>query len=169
MIIGDKGVLEFWKDMIETYNEDSKCDFCWNFFAPMTEKRLNIIRDITQEDDCCVNVFLLRNKSQDFGSRLTYNHNYLTRTYKTETYEVLFLIPSKEGLNNYNELSGHSLEESRYETIFKPLRDCISNHIITDICNHAPVTSWNGRYVYDYQDENFYGIRINITQEYEEL
>ena len=160
-------VLELWRNLTEKLNTEESCGFCWKFYAPMTETRQNIIR---KSNDCCVNVFLLRNKSQDFGSNLAYGPSgYLNAQQHTESYDILFLIPSKEGLNNYNELLGHSIDDSRYATIFKPLRDCIKSTMITSICEHASVTSWSGRYVYDYQDEQYYGLRISITQQHEEF
>lgn len=154
-------VLENIKQIIETYSDNERCGFCWNFFAPLTEQRQNIVR---LSEPCCINVFLLRNKGQDFGTNITYLNGYINSERLTESYDLLFLIQSMEGLNNYNELPGHSIEESRHETIFKPLRDCIGSNLITDICNHYEVTQWSGRYIYDYQDEQYYGLRISITQ-----
>ena len=159
-------IVKLWEDLARQFNYEERCGKCWRFFAPMEEKRLNIIKG---SDQCCINVFLLRNKGQDFGSTLTYGQEgYLSNTFTREQYDILFLISSKEGINNYNELEGHNVLESRYETIFKPLRECITNDIITSICEHSKVEQWTGRYVYDYQDEQYYGLRISITQSYEQ-
>ncbi|HLS52728.1 MAG TPA: hypothetical protein VK031_02065 [Tissierellaceae bacterium] len=157
-------IVELWKSTVERLNQQNSCSCCWEFYAPLTEVKLNIVRN---KGNCCTHVFLLRNKPNDFTSALTYNNGYLNTEVNTENYDVLFLISSKTGLNNYNELAHHPIEESRYATIFKPLRECIKSDIITALCEHAQVTSWSGRYVYDYQDENYYGLRISISQRYE--
>lgn len=164
IVNGILDVLGLWKGLTEQLNEEEVCDFCWEFYAPLTEVKLNIIRN---KGNCCVHVFLIRNKPNDFGSNLTYGTGgYLNTQIHTDSYDVLFLVSSIEGLNNYNELDNHPIEESRYETIFKPIRDCIKSKLITDICEHAQVSSWSGRFVYDYQDENYYGYRISINQQY---
>lgn len=154
-------VLENIKSIIERFKTDEQCGFCWNFYAPLTEQRQNIVR---LSQPCCVNVFLLRNKGQDFSTNLTYQNGYIRTAKNSENYDLLFLMQSREGLNNYNELEGHPIEESRYETILKPLRDCVTDKLITDICEHYQVDQWMGRYIYDYQDEQYYGLRISITQ-----
>ena len=64
-------IVELWKSIIEKYQEDGQCDFCWKFYAPLTELKLNLVRDVLVEpgsDDvnqaCCVHVFLLKKPSQ---------------------------------------------------------------------------------------------------------
>lgn len=158
-------ILELWKGITEKMNTENKCGFCWEFYAPLTGKKLNIVRG---DDECCVKVFLLRNMTQDFGSRITYTSGFHTNTNNFDNYKVLFLISSKEGINNYNELEGWDISKSRHETIFKPLRNCIESEILTDICSNFEVTNWTGKYIYDYQDENYYGIEITINQNYNE-
>lgn len=154
-------IIKLWKEIIETFNDEERCDWCWEFYAPLQESRLNIVK-ATEQNKCCVKVFVLRNEPQDFGSNLTYNRGFVSSSQNYENYKVLFLISSKEGLNNYNELGSHPVSESRYETILKPLRECIQRDILTDICEDFEVTAWNGRYIYDYQDELYYGIEIRI-------
>lgn len=158
-------ILELWKGITEQMNAENKCGFCWEFYAPLTDKKLNIVRG---NGECCVKVFLLRNMAQDFGSRITYTNGFQTNTNNFDNYKVLFLIPSKEGVNNYNELEGWSVDESRHMKIFKPLRNCITSDILTQICSNFEITNWTGKYIYDYQDENYYGIEITINQNYNE-
>lgn len=165
-------IVELWRDIIEAYNIDVKCGFCWKFYAPLTEQKLNLVRDVLvepgsgeSEDACCVHVFLLRNQPDDFSSTPNYSQfSTISDIVSTENYVVYFLIKSKEGLNNYNELPGYSIDESRHETIFKPLRECIDISILTDLCLLGQVTSYRGSYVYDYQDEQYYGLKVNFSQ-----
>lgn len=165
-------IVELWKSIVEKYQEDGQCDFCWKFYAPLTELKLNLVRDVLVEpgsDDvnqaCCVHVFLLRNQPDDFSSSPNYStYGNINTVVHSENYVVYFLIKSKEGLNNYNEMPGHPISEGRHETIFKPLRDCINSSILTDICKVGQVTAYRGSYVYDYQDEQYYGLRVNFSQ-----
>lgn len=154
-------MIEFIENIINQYQANNQCGFCWKFYAPLTEKRLNIVRN---DGECCVNVFLLRDTGRDFYTNVQYINGFVTTSEEFESYDLYFLMPSIEGLNNYNELPGHLISESRHETIFKPLRDCITSKFITDICNHYKVNSWSGRYIYDFNDEKYYGFKISITQ-----
>lgn len=188
MEYGHLDVVAQWQDLIDKMNEDEACDFCWRFFAPYTQIKANVIRD---DGSCCVFVILTRESANAFGTNLAYNR--VKGMYENiehyENYTIDFVIASKEGIDNYNELAGDGedipgafsfgfsegfdigddgqtrhIEQSRHATIFEPLRKCITMRLIDDLCNYAPVTSWNGRYIYDHQDEIYYGIRLNITQ-----
>lgn len=159
-------IIKIWKEVIENFNEENKCGFCWNFFAPLTEVDLNLVKK--QNDCCCVNVFVVRNKSVDFSSNIAYNAinlpTAIDQINNDEFYDVYFLIESREGINNYNEKPNHPIEESRHVTIFNPLRKCITNDILTGICGIGFITGWSGQYIYDYQDQMYYGIKLSITQ-----
>ena len=165
-------IVELWRQIIANYAETAECDFCWKFYAPLTEQKLNLVKDVLVEPGsdevnqaCCVHVFLLRNQPDDFSTTPNYStYGNLNTVSHNENYVVYFLIKSKEGLNNYNEIPDHPILESRYETIFKPLRDCIDSRILTDICAIGQVTAYRGSYIYDYQDEQYYGLRINFSQ-----
>lgn len=153
-------MIKFIKGIIEKYNNDNQCGFCWRFYAPLTEKRLNIVRN----DNCCVNVFLTRDSGRDFYTNVKYVNGYATTFDEFESYDLYFLIASRDGLNNYNELEDNAINESRNETIFEPLRKCITSRFIVDICNHYQLVNWSGKYIYDFEDENYYGLKISITQ-----
>lgn len=152
----------FWKDIVCKFNEEKRCGFCWRFYAPLTEIDLNLVK---KRKRCCVNVFLVWNGAQDFAAQPNFDveKGLPNNPIETFSYQVYFLISSKEGINNYNEMPEHPISESRYETILKPLRKCINYDILNEFCLDFGVTSWTGNYVYDYQDEMYYGIRLNIV------
>lgn len=152
----------FWDNLIQDFNKENKCDFCWRFYAPMREIDLNLVR---KKDECCVNVFLVWNGAQDFNTLANFdiNKGIPINPIEVFNYQVFFLVPSKEGINNYNEIPNHPVDESRYETILRPIRECINYNIFNDLCLKFGITSFNGSYVYDYQDEMYYGIKLNIT------
>ena|SRR5690554_2621745 len=153
-------VTDFWQNTIDNFNDENQCGFCWNFFAPLTEVQLNLIRN---QDECCVNVFLVRNKGVDFDTQFSTATGVSALELEREIYDVYFLIKSKEGINNYNEMADHPISESREKTIFEPLRKCITHKLINEICKTFLVTQWQGNYIYDYQDEQYYGIKLSIT------
>lgn len=156
-------ILELWENIVNDLNDKNECGFCWKFIGALTQKRFNLTR---RSEDCCVHVALFRNLATDFGSNFVYRNGFLNDETRFENYEVMFLIQSKEGLNNYNEIEGHEVDQSRYETIFKPLRECIESNIIAGICTDYEVTQYSGRYIYDYQDEMYYGLAIRISQSF---
>jgi len=57
--------VAFWSELIKSYNRQKKCGFCWNFYAPLTEVKLN---QVQLKKLCCVNVFLVWDKGVDFDT-----------------------------------------------------------------------------------------------------
>lgn len=162
-------IIPLWEGIVKTMDETNACGYCWEFYAPLTEIKLNTTR--TKEGkNCCVHVFLIRNKAMDFRHTPIYTNRNIISGYALEdNYDIYFLVKSKRGLNNYNELPHHDVKDSRYETIFRPIRDCIESRMITGICGTARVTQFSGNFVYDYQDEQYYGYKISIQQRWEKM
>lgn len=159
-------IIKTWSEIIDRFKSDNQCGFCWNFFAPLTEVDLNLVKEDSENECCCVNVFIVRNKGLDFSTSISYNVlQTITESIDNEFYDVYFLIKSSTGINNYNEMPNHPISESRHKTIFKPLRECITADILTNICEIGRVSQWNGTYVYDYQDEMYFGIKLSVTQQ----
>lgn len=160
-------VIAQWEYIAGELNKDKACNFCWKFFAPYTSKRANIIKD---DGKCCVYIILKREGSNSFGSNLDFDNDkgYYGKKESFESYTLDFVIASKEGINNYNELQPNDVQNSRHAEIFEPLRKCIQSKLITEICNHIPLTSWSGKYLYDQDDEIYYGLKINVTQRFYE-
>lgn len=154
--------VSFWSALIKSYNRQKKCGFCWNFYAPLTEIKLN---QVQLKKECCVNVFLVWDKGVDFDTQVNFDNDKGITINPMERlhYDIYFLMQSTEGKNNYNEKRFHSVNESRYETIIKPLHQCINMDIITDVCAEFGISSFSGKNIYDYQDEQYYGVRISVT------
>lgn len=155
-------ITDFLQKVISDFDKEEKCGFCWNFFAPLTEIDLNIAKT-----GCCVNVFLVRNKGVDFDTQIQNFNGASGRISEREHFDLYFLIKSKEGINNYNEMPDHPISESREKEIFEPLRKCVTYNLFDEICKDFFILQWNGKYIYDFQDEMYYGLRISITTQKE--
>ena len=53
------------------------------------------------------------------------------------------MVRENLGVNNYNEIKDHPIEESKWETIFKPIIDCLGCDNILDTCELLGVTNVN--------------------------
>lgn len=157
-------IVEFWKDQVGLWNEQNKCGLCWEFAAPLVSSQINIV----QEETCCVNVFLT-----DIRFREVKNRNATTGliTGKSCVWTFSLYVLKKEnlGVNNYNEIKDHPVEESKWETIFKPIIDCLGCDNILDTCEILGVTNVNvdmnqdAILIHNYLDANYNGWKLNYT------
>lgn len=157
-------IVKFWKDQTELWNEQEKCGLCWEFSAPLVSSQINIVQDET----CCVNVFLT-----DIRFRETKQRNSVTGLTigKTCIWTFSLWCLKKENLcvNNYNEIKGYPVDESKWETIFKPIIECLGCDNILDTCELLGVTNVNvdmnqdATLIHNYLDNNYNGWKINYT------
>lgn len=155
-------IVKFWKEQVDLWNENNKCDLCWEFSAPLVNSQMNIV----QNEKCCVNVFLTDLKFREIKE---YNQTtgLVTRSRCVWNVTVHFLVQGKLGINNYNEIKDHSIEESKWETIFKPIIDCIGCGNILDACEILGLSNLkvemasDAVLVHNYLDNNYNGWRVN--------
>jgi len=161
-------LVSFWQQQIDKWNTDTKCGFCWDFSAPLIESATNIVQP-TPGKECCVKVMFLQDKQPAFSTSNAYSNQtgLLNSQTCSTSFQLLVVIDSKLGLNNYNEVKGHSTEESRWETILQRLQECLSCDANLDFCTFLGstrrITSWSGQQVINYNDSNYCGYRINVT------
>lgn len=156
-------IVLFWKNQVDLWNTQNKCGLCWEFSAPLVASQNNIVQE---EHPCCVQVFLTDIRFREIKQR-----NAITGLVTGKTcvwsFSLHALIKSPLGVNNYNEIKNHPIEESKWETIFKPLIDCLGCDNILDTCELLGVTNVNvdmngdAVLVHNYLDENYNGWRIN--------
>lgn len=155
-------IVSFWKDQIDLWNEQEKCGLCWEFSAPLVTSQINIVQDET----CCVHVFLTDIKFRETKQRNAVS-GLVTSKLCVWSFSLYALSKSPLGVNNYNEIKGHPIEESKWETIFKPLIDCLGCDNILDTCELLGVTNVNvdmngdATLIHNYLDENYNGWKIN--------
>jgi hypothetical protein len=154
-------IVSFWNEQVNLWNEQHKCGFCWEFSAPLVSSQINIF----QNENCCVKIFLT-----DVKFREERKTNFLTglTEYKKCIWSFSLYAVLKEnlGVNNYNEIKGHSIEESKWETIFYPLINCLGCDNILDTCvilGKEIQIAQNGdaQLIHNYLDENYNGWKIN--------
>lgn len=159
--------IEFFEKQIEKYNEDSKCDFCWFFSAPLTRSAMNI-QQLREDSKCCVQVMITRDEGVAFSVRNTYNENTTFQISRNcdKNLVLHFYVPHYLGVNNYNEIVGYSPEESR-SAILMRLEQCLSCDLNLDFCEimgqDYMVMRWDAYQVINENDNNYIGFKIYIT------
>jgi len=155
--------VDFLQKQVDKWNEDEKCDLCFEFSAPMTESKMNIVQS---DLPCCVQVMLTK-----LSTNTNNIYNSITGLLVSSScdYSITFYVlkQSNLGVNNYNEIKGHNVKESKWNTIFKPLQDCFSCQSQLDFCEllglNVEVKKWQMDTVHNYQDNNFDGWKIQAT------
>lgn len=156
-------IAALWKKQTEKWNAEQKCSFCWNFGIPMQESQMNI-QQLREGSRCCVQVLMTDVK---FSQNNTFQNGQNFNNYCEWTHSLYFLLPSQMGVKNYNEIEGYPAEQSKWETIYQPLYDCIGCDEVMDFCEtlgyHAAIVEWKGVPVYNYLDMNYDGWKLTIT------
>jgi len=167
-------VINLWKLITEHFHEEEKCGFCWKFAAPLADSEANK-QDIEREEDedeledcpeCCVYVMvteLSTNQINQFNQRTSF----LNSQVDDYTFTALIVKSDDIGTNTYNEEPGHPVEESKWETILKPLQRCLTGDELRDFCKfngeHIQVTNWSMTVVKNYLGNNYTGWRVRGT------
>jgi len=157
-------IVNFYKDKVQQWNDENKCGFCYSFGAPLFNSELNI----QQIENCCLNVFLTnirtrsvyQQNSDNFFGRRILNSCIIA-------FDLYLILPSELGINNYNEISGHPIEESKWETIFKPLLDCFGCGVnqCETIDGFMGYQKWEANLVHNYLDNVYNGIKVSAEIE----
>ena len=156
--------IAFFEEQVKKWNEEEKCGLCFSFSAPLKESAINI-QQLREEEKCCVQVMLINLTGDGING---YNTSGLVAD-KTCNYSfnLFVLVPSRIDINNYNEIDGHLVEESKYKTIIEPLLECFGCDAILDFCEiwnyPIQVPSWRSEVVLNYQDNNFDGLKLTYN------
>ncbi len=157
-------IVNFWKRQIDLWNDENKCGFCWNFHAPLVNSQINIVNS----ENCCVSVFLTDLKFREVTQR-NEKTGFVSSKKCVWTFSLYALIKSPVGINNYNEIINHPIEESKWENIFKPLINCLGCNNLLSYCDilelQNVLVDMNGdaTLVHNYLDENYNGWKVNYT------
>lgn len=160
-------IVDFWKQQTKIWNDDLKCGLCWNFSAPLVSSQINVVQSETNEEDCCVHVFLTDIKFRE-AKQINSVTGLTTSKQCIWNFTLHAYIKSDLGTNNYNEVKGHPIEEGKWNTIFYPLIECLGCDNLLDLCEilgkKVQVTQ-NGDAVLvnNYLNDVYNGWRINYT------
>lgn len=160
-------IVNFWEQQIAKWNEESKCDMCWSFHAPLTDSALNITK-LADGEECCTQVFLLRNGNA-FSTTNQYNEStgFLNKQTCNVGFQLLVVIPTKLGVNNWNEIIGHPTEESNWATKLWKLEECLSCDANLDFCEilgaNQKVTTWSAVQKINHTDNVYAGYLLTVN------
>jgi len=156
----------FLEQQIHRYNTDKKCGFNWFFSAPLTSEAL-YLQQIRTDHQKSVQVFFLQDTQPAFSVQNQYDSktNFITQSYYLENFSLFFLLPNSLGRNNYNEIEGHPVSESRSAELMK-LKECITD-LQLDFCGflgtNYQVTQWNGHQKINFTDNNYLGYQVIVS------
>lgn len=155
--------VDFFEKQIAIWNDEELCDSCWKFEYSERESEIN--ESNQTDDDCCIMVFMT-----NLRDRSTYNYKqdspWPTSKTTRHTMNIYFLKNDRIDINVHKEIKGHPVEESKYHTILRPIKDCIDKF---DFCQVLGRTvkriSDDCERVLDYQDNGYSGYRYQFQFE----
>lgn len=158
-------IVDFWKKQVEAWDAENKCGFCWTFGAPLTDEAANTQQT---EEPCCVSVFVT--DITQSSSRRYADTSWLNSRVDNHGFTLYVLKRDGLGVNNYNEILGHPVTESKWETILKPLKECVTAEGVLEFCEilgyNVQIPTWQMETRINWLDENYTGwrIRVNFTE-----
>lgn len=147
---------------VNTWNDENKCGYCWEFTAPMRESDLNEYQK--KSDDCCILVAVTGFR---WECDVPVNRDTGLKLLGAEVFNFNLHVLSQDriDINVYNEIDGHPINQSKWETILKPLADCVGCNPI-DFCSilgyDLEVSRWSANSRIDWLDNNYTGWTINV-------
>jgi hypothetical protein len=127
------------------------------------------VETVQEADPCCVQVYLTRDRVTAFNTVNQYNGltGFVNQVTCAKSFQLIVLMPSTLGTNNFNEIQGHSEGESKWNTILEKLEACLSCELALDFCtfigSQYRVTQWSGAQLVNYTSKNLTGYRITVT------
>ena len=160
-------VVDFFKKQTEKWNDDNKCGFCFEFDAPLTDSGINESQMQTDLDDCCPVKVFITNLSER-KNRLYNNTTNLLQNYTIDyTFTLHVLAFDRIDTNVFAEQLGHPISESKWETILRPLQECVCEEGILEfcdlICKDIKIINWNAITRINWLDNNYTGWSITMT------
>lgn len=156
-------LIDFLEKQVQKWNDQNKCNQCFEFYAPLTEEALNK----QQIKDCCINVMLTRDRGQAFGVEKTYNNltGTLSEQWEFKNFTLFFIVPQGINVNNHTEILGHTTDLSKSK-VLEDLESCIIDMEL-DFCEFLnkdwQLTQWSAQQLLNYRDNNYTGYRVSVS------
>lgn len=160
-------IVQFWEQQVAKWDAEQKCGMCWHFEAPMTESAVSIIQP-PEGKECCVQVFLVRERVNAFTTTYNYNANtnLVNQVRCTTNFQLYVLIKGDIGTNNHTEIKGHTTEKSKWDDILWKIEECLSCDALIDFCTflgyNPNITNWSGQQVVNYLDQAYAGYKLTV-------
>lgn len=157
-------IVQFFKDLVGSFNENQKCGECWVFKAPFSEAGMNA-SNFTQEETCCTKLFLTNYSYQSVFSR-SQTTSLQKAGYCDYTFTLYVVKDSNLGTNVFNEEPNHEECESLWNIILNPLMECLGCGTEIDLCELGydfDILRWVMSPVVYKHDSNYSGWRIDGT------
>ena len=154
-------IVKLFRSIEQDLNEDQKCGFCWEFSAPFFE---DIANTIIESEPCCVQLRLIDYSQNKVN---TYVNGFPSNNYVDYNFTLQAIKQSELGRNMDNEQKIHPLDQSKWELIYNPLRECLSDDQFVKWCEYlglqVEVTRWNFTMLVNYSDNNYDGWKIQAS------
>lgn len=149
--------------LLTKWNTEERCDFNWEFVGSVRESDLNEYQ--VRQDNCPVIVAVTDYRFECNTPMNTTTGLQLLGS-ETHTFNLHILSQDSLGLNAYNEIPNHPIEESKWESILYPLLECNACNPIdfcTELGFNFQVVRWVLNQKLDWLDNNYTGWTINVV------
>lgn len=126
-------VIIYLHQLINNFNENQECGFCWVFTAPLNNSTGNTYQ--IRDDNCkCVHFIVHRQRT---SNNPTYGNVFHALSQNIIRHTINFHVGliAEFSENNWDEIKGYDLEDSRYFKYLKPLQGCITIKKLNEFCN----------------------------------
>lgn len=152
-------LVKFFQELSDRWTQEKKCGFCWSFSAPLSESGMNTA---INKEICCVHLFLTQIENIH-----GYKINDLTGLKSLEWCDFNFVLyavkDSNIGINVYDEIPNHPIDESLWKTILEPLNNCLGCGNELDLCELGydfEIIKWQMQTSILEMDNNYTGWKI---------
>ena len=157
-------IMNFFSNLITTWNDEVKCGFCWVFTAPLRDSDLNEYQ-IREDNKCCL-ITSITDYMFETVRRYDNQNKFIADKYINHDFKFNVVTTDSLGRNVYDEVKDHPLAESKWATILKPIYDCISEDEVLTFCIDlgyiVQIERWQGITRLDWLDSNYTGWTFNV-------
>lgn len=141
------------REVIERFNQEEKCGFCWVFWNPMNEDFKRPLYD--KYGECCNVVEVQMLNYQQLGNVIEGDRMVIREISVREIFDLELRVMTNAGNAVYVPLS-----DSDYYKIIEPLYNCYLDLLMDcNVRGSFMLENWNARPVLK-KDENFSGIYV---------
>lgn len=160
-------IVKFWGDVAQSFDADRKCGFCWFYGAPLDLAAANL-QQAPEDKKCCTHILvtdLTTNSVKGYAS----STGFLNSQFDDYNFTIHVVRQDDIGTNTYNEINDHPIEEGKWETILRPLQECLEDtpELEKQFCNllgkQLRITAWRMSILKNYADNNYTGWEIRGT------